>query len=156
MVWHTMAPSVLITPELTATAGPSPWRWKKRTTRASVATVPPTRPVKLLANCTPTTGFSGSGRLTEPSMAMAPPTWGSWEKRITTGSHTHSASWMMREKSTWVSSPSSRYTPRAAPAAIKMLPIETRWSSSSSGASMPVRAATASRRRLVRWRVSCT
>ena len=53
----TMPASEFSTPELAATATFWPCFWKKRMTSAVVATVPPTRPVKLFANCSPTTAL---------------------------------------------------------------------------------------------------
>ena len=57
MTWTTMLASEFSTPELAATATFWPCFWKKRMTSAVVATVPPTRPVKLFANCSPTTAL---------------------------------------------------------------------------------------------------
>ena len=50
-----------MTPELAATATFRPCFWKNRITSAVVATVPPIRPVKLLANCSATHGPEGQG-----------------------------------------------------------------------------------------------
>ena len=45
-----------MTPELAATAGGRPCFWKKRMVRVALPAVPPTSPVKALANCTPVDG----------------------------------------------------------------------------------------------------
>ena len=87
----TLPARLLRMPELTATPAGWPWRWRKRTTRATSATDPPTRPVKLLAYCTPITGPRGSGAMTEPIMANAEAIWGSWEMAKAAATHSHDA-----------------------------------------------------------------
>ena len=78
----TMPPArEFITPELAATATWRPRFWKNLITSAVVATVPPIRPVKLLANCSASTGPNGSGVATEPCRAIAPVNCGTNETR---------------------------------------------------------------------------
>ena len=77
----TMKPVVEVrTPELTATAGGRPCFWKKRMLRVALPAVPPTRPVKALANCTAVTGPNGSRADTAPSIATDWDNWGSWRE----------------------------------------------------------------------------
>ena len=71
--------SAFMTPELAATATLRPCFWKNRMTSAVVAIVPPMSPVKLLANCSASTGPNGSGRLTAPMSATEPENWGTNE-----------------------------------------------------------------------------
>ena len=68
------------TPELAATAGGRPCFWKNRMARVALPAVPPTSPVKALANWTPVTGPNGSRADTAPSMATAWENWGSWPR----------------------------------------------------------------------------
>ena len=61
-------------------------------TSAVFATVPPMSPVKLLANCSASTGPNGSGRLTVPMSATEPENCGTNESSAATSTHAHSAS----------------------------------------------------------------
>ena len=85
------AASEFMIPELTATATFCPCRWKNRITSAVVATVPPTSPVKLFANCSATTGRNDSRISTAPINAIAPVNWGSGDRRNATTTQPHSA-----------------------------------------------------------------
>ncbi len=62
-------------------------------TNAVVATVPPTRPMNWLANCTAVADPSGMRCTTEPSMAIAWASWGVCDRRKTTSTHQRSAPW---------------------------------------------------------------
>ena len=96
------------TPELAATAIFKPCFWKKRITSAVVATVPPTRPVKLLANCSPTTGLNGSGVETAPIMATACGNGGTNDSMNATTTQPHSASSKVVDQSMSASWPINR------------------------------------------------
>ena len=67
-------------PELTATAEETPCFWKNRMLSVALPAVPPTSPVKALANCTPVTGPNGSRADTAPNMATACENCGSWPR----------------------------------------------------------------------------
>ena len=90
-IWTTNPASELRTPELTATVGARPCFWKKRMTRVALPAVPPTSPVKALANWTTVTVRSGSVADTEPSMAIDCEIWGSWAMTAVMATHSQSA-----------------------------------------------------------------
>ena len=100
MTWTTPAASEFSTPELAATATVWPCFWKKRMTSAVFATVPPMSPVKLLANCSATSGAYGSGTATAPWTAIAPVNCGSGESAAATTTHRTSAFCSVAHRST--------------------------------------------------------
>ena len=92
--------SAFMTPELAAIATVRPCFWKNRMTSAVVAIVPPMRPVKLLANCSASTGPNGSGRLTAPMSATEPENCGTKEIAKATTTQVQSASASVARRST--------------------------------------------------------
>ena len=89
----TMKPAAeLRTPELTATVGGRPCFWKKRIDSVALPAVPPTSPVKALANWTHgDRSAAGAVLATAPSMATAWLNGGSWARTSVTTTHSQIA-----------------------------------------------------------------
>ena len=139
-------------PELMATAGSMPWRWKKRT-RAAVTAPDTVSTVNVLESSSITSGKNGSGSVTVPSTDTAEPTKVS---ALTTAATTTqpTCAWAMTDADFDALSrvTISAQPPMAVPAARTMLPQLNRLSSSSLGTSTDVAAAAVAARSFSRCR----